>query len=116
MKLQVQLAPVTLPVRPGFDLAFNRYVFAVDGRDLYVFFSQTADMTDDSQANSSMTRLSRWQAALAGSRHHGQINLEVALAGPANPDDALQLFRARLPELIAIPPARPGERPSGYGL
>ena len=37
MELRAQLDPVTLPVRPGFSLAFNRYVFAANDQTLYVF-------------------------------------------------------------------------------
>ena len=54
-----------------------------------------------------MTHLSRWRAALAGSRNHGQNNFEVALAGVENADDALSLVRSRLPELVATRPQNP---------
>ena len=105
MELQAQLDPVSLPVRPGFNLAFNRYVFAVGGRELYVFFAQTEDMTGGGQASLRMTHLARLRVALAGSRNYGQNNFEVALTGPETADAALRVFSARLPDLIETPPA-----------
>ena len=105
MELQAQLDPVTLAVRPGFNLAFDRYVFAAGGRELYVFFSQTEDMGGGGQASSRLTHLARWRAALAGSRNYGQNNFEVALAGLESPAAALRVFSARLPDLIEIQPA-----------
>ena len=111
MKLQEQFAPVSLPVRPGFNLTFDRYVFTANGRELQVFFAQTEDTTGGSQASTRMTHLARLKAALAGSRNYGQNNFEVALAGPVTPADALRLFRARLPELIQIQPAPETIRP-----
>ncbi len=105
MKLEAELDPVLLPVKPGLSLWFDRYVFTVDGHELYVFFSQTEDMTGNGEASLRMTPLARLRAALAGSRNYGQHNFEVAIAGPANPADALRLFSARLPELIKIQPA-----------
>ena len=107
MKREAQLDPVLLPVRPGLSLWFDRYVFTVDGRKLYVFFSQTEDMMVNDQANLRMTPLSRLRSAFAGSRNYGQNNFEVAITGPANPDDALRLFNVRLPELVTIQPAGP---------
>jgi exosortase len=105
LKLQADVGPVLLPVRPGFSLWFDRYVFTIDGRELYVFFSQTEDMTGNDQASLRSSHLARLRAALVGSRNYGQNNFEVAIAGPANPDDALRLFSIRLPELIKIQPA-----------
>jgi len=102
MKLEAQLDPVLLPAQPGLNLLFHRYVFAAEGRDLFVFFSQTEDMTDGSQASLRSTHLARLRAALAGSRNYGQNNFEVALTGPANSADALRLFAAHLPELVAV--------------
>jgi exosortase len=104
MKMETQLAPVSLPVRPGFNLIFDRFVFADKGREVHVFFAQTEDMAGGGQASLRMTHLDRWRAALAGSRNYGQNNFEVALTGPATPDDALRLFSARLPELIKTEP------------
>lgn len=103
MKLKAQLAPVSLPVRPGFSLVFDRYVFTADSSELYVFFSQTEDMTDNGPASLRMTHLDRLRAALTGSRNYGQINFEVALTGPQNSAEALGLFRDHLPELISTP-------------
>jgi exosortase len=100
MKLESQLEPVTLPVRPGFELAFDRYVFSDNGRALYVFFSQTEAMKGGGQANLRMTHHDRLRAALAGSRSYGQINFEVALSGPENAAAALQVFATQLPQLI----------------
>jgi exosortase len=100
MKLEAQLDPVSIAVRPGLSLVFNRYVFSTGGKELYVFFSQTEDMTSGSQASSRMTHLSRLNAVLAGSRNYGQNNFEVALAGPENPAVALQIFRTQMPTLI----------------
>ena len=107
LTLQTQLDPASLAVRPGFNLTFDRYVFTVDGRELYVFFSQIEDMQGGSPAGLRSTPLARLRAALAGSRNYGQINFEAALTGPANPDDALRLFSARLPELIKTQPVGP---------
>ena len=107
MKLETQLDPVSLPVRPGFNLIFDRYVFVANGRDLFVFFSQTEDMQGGGPASMRMTHLARLRAALAGSRNYGQINFEVALAGPETPADALRAFRDSLPELVANPATGP---------
>jgi exosortase len=102
MTLQTRLEPVSLPVDPGLSLTFDRFVFTAGGRDLFVFFSQTEDLTDGGQANLRMTHLARLRAALTGSRNYGERNLEVALAGPASPAAALALFQARLPDLIEV--------------
>ena len=97
MTLKTQLDPVTLPVRTDPDtglglnlnlsLTFDRFVFEANGRDLFVFFSQTEDMTDAGQANLRTTHLARLRAALTGSRNYGERNFEVALTGPAPPPD-----------------------------
>ena len=100
MILASQLDPVALPVRPGFNLMFDRFVFDAGGHPLYVFFSQTEDMVGNGAANLRMTHWDRLRAALAGSRNYGQVNFEVALAGPASPEEALNVFRTRLPDLI----------------
>jgi exosortase/archaeosortase family protein len=107
MKLEAQLDPVSLPVRPGFSLVFDRYIFAADERELYVFFSQTEDMAVGGQASLRSSHLARLRAALAGSRNYGQSNFEVALVGPETPASALRIFSARLPELIEIQPSGP---------
>ena len=105
MKLEAQLAAASLPVQPDFTLNFDRFVFSAGGRPLYVFFSQTEDLAGNGAGNLRMTHLERLRAALAGSRNYGQINFEVALAGPESPEAALAVLRARLPSLITIPPA-----------
>jgi exosortase len=107
MKLETSLDPVSLAVRPGFYLTFDRYVFVAGGRDLYVFFSQMEDMKGGGPASLRMTHLARLRAALAGSRNYGQINFEAALAGPETPVAALRIFSARLPELIKTQPSGP---------
>jgi exosortase len=107
MKLETHLDPVSLAVRPGFNLVFDRYVFDAGGRELYVFFSQTEDVTGGGPANLRMTHLDRLRAALAGSRNYGQINFEAALTGAQTPDDALRVFRDSLPELVITPAAGP---------
>ena len=114
MTLKTQLDPVTLPVRTDPDtglglnlnlsLTFDRFVFEANGRDLFVFFSQTEDMTDAGQANLRTTHLARLRAALTGSRNYGERNFEVALTGPATPAAALAFFQAHLPELVEVKP------------
>jgi len=105
MKLEAQLAPISLPVQPGLKLNFDRFVFSADGRPLYVFFSQTEDVEGEGVVNFRLTHLDRLRAVLTGSRNYGQRNLEIALAGPETPEAALAVLRARLPSLIAITPA-----------
>jgi exosortase len=100
LTLQARLEPVLLPVRPGLSLWFSRYIFTAEDHPLYVFFSQTEDMTDPVEYSLRTTHLARLRSALAGSRNYGQNNFEVALSGPGNQDDALRLFSARLPALI----------------
>ena len=107
LNFQAQLEPVSLTVRPGFDLTFDRYVFTIDDRKLYVFFSQMEDLQSGGPASLRGTSLARLDAALAGSRNYGQINFEVAIAGPATPDAALRLFSDRLPDLVTIRPSEP---------
>ena len=102
MKLQARLNPVLLPVRPGLNLWFDRYVFAADDREMFVFFSQTEDLTDNDTFSLRTTPLARLRAALAGSRNYGQNNFEVAVTGPETAAAALRSFTARLPELIEI--------------
>jgi len=108
MKLVRQLDPVSLPLpvssAPGRSLTFDRFVFQAGGRELYVFFSQTEDMTDGGQANPRKTHLARLRASLTGSRNYGERNFEVALAGPESPAAALALLEARLPGLIGRGP------------
>lgn len=111
MKMEAQLAPVSLRVRSGFELPFDRYIFDDNGRALYVFFSQTEAMKSGEQADLRKSHWDRLRAALAGSRSYGQVNFEVALAGPANAETALQLFSTRLPELVAIAPNGMGVSP-----
>ena len=106
MKLESQLDSVSLPVRPDFNLAFDRFVFAADGRELYVFFAQTEDMASGGQASLRSTHLARLRAALSGSRNYGQINFEVAITGPESADAALRIFSARLPDLVESQPTR----------
>jgi hypothetical protein len=105
MKLESQFESVTLPVHPGFQLTFDRFVFDDEGRKLYVFFAQTEDMTGGGPASLRSTHLARLRTALAGSRNYGQNNFEVALAGPESADAALSLFRSHLSGLIQIKPA-----------
>ena len=100
MSLKTTLDPVSLAVRPDFNLNFERYVFDAGGQDVYVFFSQTEDMQSKSYGNLRVTSFDRLRAALAGSRNYGQINLEIALTGPENSTAALQVFGARLPQMI----------------
>jgi exosortase len=107
MEMRARLDPVFLPVRPGFNLNFERYVFAAGGRDFFVFFSQTEDMTEGGRASLRTTHWARLGAALAGSRNYGQNNFEVALVGPATAEAALRLFSARLPELVKVMPVNP---------
>ena len=107
MKMEAQFDPISLPVHPGFSLWFDRYVFADGDRKLFVFFSQTEDISGSGQASLRMTHLARLHAALAGSRSYGQNNFEVALVGPETPAAALRVFSDRLPELIETEPASP---------
>ena len=106
MKMESQLDSVSLRVRPDFNLIFDRFVFATERRELYVFFAQTEDMEDGGQASLRSTHLARLRAALAGSRNYGQINFEVAITGPESADAALRIFSARLPDLIESQPTR----------
>jgi hypothetical protein len=105
MTLETQLDAVCLPVRPGFSLVFDRFVFKANGQPLFVFFSQTEDMLVNGEANLRMTPSSRLRAVLAGSRNYGQNNFEVALTGPGSAAAALKIFRERLPDLIETQPA-----------
>ena len=106
MTLKARLDPVTLSVNPDpvsasvLSLTFERFVFAVGDRNLYVFFSQTEDLTAPGQANLRTSHLARLRAALTGSRNYGERNFEVALTGPDSPEAALALFQARLPSLV----------------
>jgi hypothetical protein len=102
MVLREQLETVSLPVHSGLTLTFDRYVFTADGRDLYVFFSQTEDMLDGGQASARRTHLARLNAALVGSRNYGQNNFEVAIVGPDTAEAALRIFSAGLSELVQI--------------
>lgn len=107
MKLRLRLEPVQLPAGAGRSLWFDRYIFTADGRDLFVFFSQTEQMTGKDQLRLRATRLARLRQTLAGSRNFGQNIFEVALAGPESAAAALQVFSRQLPELIR---AQPGSR------
>jgi hypothetical protein len=46
------------------------------------------------------SQASRLQAVWAGKRHLGQQVLEVVLQGPESNEEALDVFRKRLPRLI----------------
>ncbi|MBI3849433.1 MAG: hypothetical protein HY298_03950 [Verrucomicrobia bacterium] len=98
-----ELAPVVVPVQPGFNIAFRRYLFEANGKPLHVFFSGTEDVEVAGVSGFlRMTHRERLQAALAGSRNFGQRNFEVAISGFDDPGRALRLFEEKLPGLVQV--------------
>ena len=75
----------------GLDLPMHSYVFTVGNTPLYVFFCLWQDLPLEDGPESTrqaMTMQSRLRDALRGRRNTGQQQLEIALAGAANPAEA----------------------------
>jgi exosortase len=104
MTLKSNLGIVTVPIG-GMQFAFRQYVFLADERPLHVFYAIYEDPTGSAVlANRRRDTASRIAAAFAGSRNYGQRYLELAVAGPDNPGQALSELRGELEELITLKP------------
>ena len=104
MTLKSDLGVVTVPVG-DMQFAFRQYVFLADGQPLHVFYAIYEDSSGSTiLANRRKDTTSRIVAALAGSRNDGQRFLEMAVAGPENPEQAKTALREELEKLIVSKP------------
>ena len=87
----------------GLELPFRQYVYAADGKTLYVFFCLWEDSAERQQGMWRMvagTSLDRIRSVLDGRRKLGQQTMEVIMTGPPNQAAAAQALSAELPSLI----------------
>jgi exosortase/archaeosortase family protein len=104
MTMKSDFGIVTVPVG-DLKLAFRQYVFLADERPLHVFYAIYEDPTGSAiLANRRQDTASRIAAAFAGSRNNGQRFLEMAVAGPENPEEARTALRGELNKLIVSKP------------
>ncbi len=102
MTLESSLGVVTVPLG-GTVLALQQYRFRAEGRRIHIFYGVYEDangstvLTDRRQSAGS-----RIKAALAGNRSSGQRFLELALAGPEQPEDARAALTRELGQLIKL--------------
>jgi exosortase/archaeosortase family protein len=86
-----------------FHLAVHQFEFEASGRTLHVFYGIYEDQTGSAVlANRRLTRASRIEAALTGSRNYGQRFLEAAVWGYDRADDAKSAFVRELENLIKV--------------
>jgi hypothetical protein len=104
MTMKSDLGIVTVPVG-DLKFAFRQYVFLADERPLHVFYAIYEDVTGSAVlANRRQDTASRIAAAFAGSRNNGQRYLELAVAGPENPEEARTVLLVELNKLIVSKP------------
>ena len=114
----------------GLSLPFEQYVFSKRGQVLHVFYCRWDDRAVGNQQTSlaggtgdtarfhrdlmkagmieravAFAKM-RLGSVLAGQRHRGQQVLEVAIAGPASPEEALEVLRKGLAEMVRHEPSQ----------
>ncbi len=101
MTLASYFGIITVPVG-HLDLAFQQYLFTVDGRPLHVFYGLFEDPAGSVRPRPIAGRTPRAASPprLAGSRNYGQRFLEIAIAGPEEPPAARAALARSLPSLI----------------
>jgi exosortase len=100
--LDRELGPVTASIGPA-DLRFRSYLFYLGGQPLFVFFTIWEEANLDGKSRTLGQDWSGWsrvQRAFARQRNLGQQSLEFVLSGALNYEEAVSIFRARLPGLV----------------
>jgi hypothetical protein len=100
--LDRELEPVTVSVGPA-GLRFRSYLFYLGGQPLFVFFTIWEEANLDGKSRMLSQDWSGWsrvQRAFARQRNLGQQSLEFVLSGALNYEEAVSMFRARLPGLV----------------
>ena len=83
------------------ELAFRHYEFDSGGRTLFVFYCLWEDRVPAASArDEDGTVGSRWAAVREGRRNLGQQVLEIAIEGPATPEESLARLREELAGII----------------
>ncbi|MCI0539090.1 MAG: exosortase/archaeosortase family protein [Verrucomicrobiales bacterium] len=93
----------------GIRFPFHQYVFESQGRLLHVFFCLWEDQTSKNSPTlrEDGSQTSRLLAVLGGKRHLGQQVLELAVSGPATPEEAISTLQIELDRLIRPPTSTP---------
>jgi exosortase len=100
MTMKSHIEVISVPVA-HLTFAFQQYLFTAEGRPLHVFYGLYEEPGGSAVlANRRKDSASRIAAALAGSRNYGQRFLEIAISGPAQPQDARAALTRSLPALI----------------
>ena len=100
--LDRELEPVTVTVGPA-NLRFKSYLFYLSGQPLFVFFTIWEESNLDGKSRTLGQDWSGWsrvQRAFARQRNLGQQSLEFVLCGAENYQEAVGMFKARLPGLV----------------
>jgi exosortase len=100
--LDRELEPVTVAAGLA-NLRFKSYLFYLSEQPLYVFFTIWEEANLDAKSCSLTQDWSGWsriQRAFARQRNLGQQSLEFVLSGSENYEEAVRMFRARLPVLV----------------
>jgi len=100
--LDRELEPITAAAGPA-NLRFKSYLFHFGRQPLFVFFTIWEEANLDGASRTLGQDWSGWsrvQRAFARQRNLGQQSLEFVLSGPENYEEAVQILKRRLPELI----------------
>ena len=81
-------------------IPFRKYVFEAEGRQLFVFFCQWEDGTEQQTGLADSRQGGRLELVLKGRRLLGQQTLEIILTGCDSLEQAEQKLRQRLPQLV----------------
>jgi len=100
-KLVNDFGQIVVPAQ-GFDLSFRYQSFESRNKLLHVFYCLWSDQISPARttSNDSSLRASRIQAAWDGERNLGQKVIEIVISGPETREEAIELLRARVPQLI----------------
>jgi exosortase len=91
----------TTTVRVGdLSLAFRHYEFDSAGRTLFVFYGLFEDRVSAASTAEDGSVRSRLVAVLRGRRNLGQQVLEIAVEGPAMPQESIARLAEELPKLV----------------
>jgi hypothetical protein len=95
--------PIRISIN-GLDLQFRRYLFEVDGKTAYVFLTFWDERSPGGRQDLPVAYSVRKRllAAVQARRNQGLKKLEISLIGPRNADDALDVLKKGLQELIVV--------------
>lgn len=100
-KLVNDFGQIVIPAN-GFELPFHYQSFESGDKLLQVFYCLWSDRvsTTKSAVNDSNLRATRIRAALNGERNVGQKVIEIVISGPETRDEAIELLRSEVPQLV----------------